>query len=264
MARTIVTYWEGSVSWLERLSLASMQAAGHKVELYTYGADQLRAQGVGVDVYDVRDILPEVPPISTYREQGRLELYSDIVRLQLMRLGRGLWCDADCVLLDQLTDSADRYTMGWVDNGKRINNAVLGIPQDSELLEIYWKAATSLPVRAPWATFRVRMKREIGILFGRDMPGRLQKMSIGPRALTYFVRQLHLEHVVSPKSRFYPLIDVEAPALVDPDDRAAMAFMRADTQVVHAWRGMLNLRGKIGEHPPASSWAGQQCTKHGV
>lgn len=264
MKRGIVTYWEGPVSWLERLSVSSMLASGHAVDLFTFDAARLRNAGLGVDVHEVRDILPDRPPITTYREQGRFELYSDIVRLALLRLGRGIWCDADCIVLNPFSEAEDQCLMGWVQEHKRINNAVLSLPPGSAILETYWNAVSDLPVRVPWATRRVRLMREAGILLGRQMPSRLQKMSIGPRALTFFVERFGLRETVSPKVRFYPLIDEEAPALVDPDDRRACSAIEARTDVVHAWRGMLNALSLIGERPPATSWAGRKCRELGI
>jgi hypothetical protein len=263
MQPVIVTYWEGRVSWLERLSFATMQAMGHRIEVFTRDVAALRAEFDGIDVFDVRDVLPDEPPATIYHEQRHFALYADIVRMALLRQSRGVWCDADCVLLRPLA-SPDSYLMGWLDEGRRINNAVLWMPNDCELIDIYWRAITDVPVRAPWATVRVRMLREIGILLGRKFPGDIEKMSIGPRALTDFVMRLGLQAHVSSKARFYPLRDSETHLLVDADDRVARSMIAPETDIVHAWHGKLKGLRALDTTPPPTSWIGQQCKAYGI
>ena len=263
MKPVIVTYWEGRVSWLERLSIATMLAMGHRVELFTRDVAQMRAELDGVEVFDVRDVLPDHPPAVLYHEQRHFALYADIVRMALLREARGVWCDADCVMLSALPPP-ETYLMGWLDEGRRINNAVLWMPRDSALMEQYWRAITRIPVRAPWATLRVRVLREFGILFGRKYPFDIEKMSIGPRALTYFVERLGLQAHASPKARFYPLRDNETHLLIDADDRVARAMIAPETEIVHAWHGKLKGLRALETAPPATSWLGQHCAAYGV
>ncbi|MDB5642989.1 MAG: hypothetical protein JWN07_2306 [Hyphomicrobiales bacterium] len=263
MKPVIVTYWEGKVSWLERLSLATMMSMGHRVELFTRDVAAMRGTLEGVEVFDVRDVLPDEAPAILYHQQKHYALYADIVRIALLRQSRGLWCDADCILLSELPQPTD-YVMGWLDNGRRINNAVLHMPSGSELLETYWRAITAIPVRAPWATPRVRVLRELSILCGNKFPRDIEEMSIGPRALTYFVERLGLQAHVAPKERFYPLRDSETHLLIDADDRVARAMIGPATEIVHAWHGKLKRLHALDATPPATSWLGQQCAAYGI
>lgn len=263
MKPVIVTFWEGRVSWLERLSFATMLEMGHQVDVFTRDPDALRREVDGVNIHDVREVLPDEAPAILYYEQRHFALYADIVRIALLRGSRGVWCDADCVLLTSVPQPTD-YLMGWLDEGRRINNAVLWMPTGSALLEAYWNAITAIPVRAPWATIRVRLLREIGILFGRKFPADIEKMSIGPRALTYFVERFGLQGHVSEKDRFYPLRDSDTHLLIDPDDRTARRMIAPSTEIVHAWHGKLKGLGALSEAPPPTSWLGQQCRKYGI
>jgi hypothetical protein len=240
-----------------------MLAMGHTVQVFTRDVATLRAALEGIDVFDVRDVLPDAPPAILYHEQKHFALYADIVRIALLRQSRGLWCDADCILLNALAPPGD-YVMGWLDEGRRINNAVLFMRRDSELLETYWQAIMAIPVRAPWATLRVRALRELSILRGHNFPRDIEEMSIGPRALTYFVERLGLQSHASPQARFYPLRDNETHLLIDPDDRAARAMIRPETEIVHAWHGKLKQLKALDAPPPASSWLGQHCTAYGI
>ncbi len=263
MKPMIVSYWEGKLSWLERLSFATMLAMGHPVQVFTRDVPPLRAALEGIDVFDVRDVLPDEAPAILYHEQKHFALYADIVRIALLRQSRGLWCDADCILLNALAQPGD-YLMGWLDEGRRINNAVLYMPSDSKLLETYWKAITAIPVRAPWATLRVRVLRELSILRGNDFPRDIEDMSIGPRALTYFVERSGLTSHASPQARFYPLRDSQTHLLIDADDRAARAMIGPQTEIVHAWHGKLKRLKALDATPPVTSWLGQQCTTYGI
>ena len=119
-------------------------------------------------------------------------------------------------------------------------------------------------MRAPWATPRVRISRELSILCGNDFPRDIEDMSIGPRALTYFVARLGLQAHASPQARFYPLRDNETHLLIAADDRAARTMIRPETEIVHAWHGKLKQLKALDALPPATSWLGQQCAAYGI
>lgn len=241
------------MSWLERLSLASMISANHKVELYTENRSEMLGSIKDIDstieVVDVRDVLRRNPVIDMYFNDGRFNLYSDIVRLALLKFGRGMWADADCIFLKNISDNSD-YIMGWSHPETRINNAVLLMPQSAPVLKSYWEAVTSSPVRVPWATNHIWLKRELEILLGYDLPRRPSKMSIGPRALTYFVHRHHLESVVSKKERFYPIDQSEAPLLIDPNSTVIEEKITSETDIIHAWRGNLATAWLLSEPRP--------------
>ncbi|HEY8578810.1 MAG TPA: hypothetical protein VIL72_02920, partial [Beijerinckiaceae bacterium] len=232
--------------------------AGHRVELFGLDAPALRREVGGLsrelEVIDLRDAVPSSPVLSLYLQKGHFSLFSDIVRLALLRGGRGVWADADCVFLRAVAP-ADGHVMGWVQVGRRVGNGVLLLPRGGAALEAYWRAVTEPPLRAPWATLHIRAKREIAILFGRAMPADPQKMSIGPRALTHFVKAHGLERFVSAPARFYPVDQGEAALLVDPDPRGAEAKIGPASDLVHAWRGNLAALGLLRDaRPPAGSW----------
>jgi hypothetical protein len=259
--RIVFTYWEGPVTWLERLSIHSMLDAGHKVVIYTCDPRTVRNHGLPAEVIDLRDAVSLPPLAFEYRKQRHFSLFADIVRLALLKRGAGIWSDADCLFQRALPDAP--ALMGWM-TPSRINNALLYLEQDSPLLHDYFDAITAVPVRVPWATGHIRIRREIGVALGIAVPRSLQRMSIGPRALTYFVRRHGLENAVAPKERFYPIVDTEAAALVDPDDGFLMSRITPATDVVHGCRGMLALHGLLDAKPPASSFAGRECSRLGV
>jgi hypothetical protein len=252
---TIVTYWQGPVGWLERLCLASIRQAGHRLEIFTTGTAELRALGIADDVHDVRDMIEPGSPERLYHEAGQLALFSDIIRLRLLRMGRGVWLDCDCLMLAPLVPEGP-HVMGWYPNG-RVGNSVLYLAPDSQLLADYYGAVTSWPILVPWATRRVRLWRQIEVLMGRKIPKNPGRMSIGPRALTYFVVKNGLKDSVLPATVFYPVAQADCLDLVDADAARTERWLRPETQIVHAWNSNLKNAGALKELPPATSYLGQ-------
>ncbi len=263
-SETVVAYWSGPVSWLERLSAASIVAAGHELRIYSHDPDDLVRQGLPVTVLDVREALGPNPMADFFRAQGIPAFYSDYVRLNLIRQAKGVWADLDFVFRQPLPTTRDTggYLFGWL-NANRINNALFAAPAQSDLVRQYWEAINTLPLRVPWATGRIRAERSLEILLGQTMPVRPRHMAIGPRALTYFVHRLGLARHARRKAAFYPLDDDDAHLLTHADDRAARERITAETVAVHAWRGKLWSTGRSAK-PPGSSWLGRQCRDFGI
>lgn len=261
MAKTAVcTFWEGPISWLERLCLASIVDAGHALTVFTFEPKLLSESALPGDIHDVRDLLPLATIADRFRERKLYSYFADIVRLAILRAGRGMWSDADCLFKSEV-GTAD-YVMGYVGND-RINNAILLTPPECPALQEYFNALTGPIFRTPWATPHRRIRRDIAILFGFKHPREVGKHSIGPRALTYFVNKHGLTKQVSNEHRFYPVPTKDARSLIHPDDRAVRTMVeRPGVEVVHAWRQALrfDLQGK----PPASSYLGQQCRKYDI
>ncbi|MCK2055522.1 MULTISPECIES: hypothetical protein [unclassified Methylobacterium] len=262
--QTVVTYWEGPVTWLERLSAASIVAAGHPLHIYSHDVAGLRRQGLPGTVIDAREGIGPNVMADLYRRRGVLAFYADYLRLSLIRDGKGVWSDLDCVFQRPLDPSSGEagYLFGWL-NRSRLNNAILSAPPNSELVARYWDAISTVPIRAPWATGHIRVKRSLELLIGKRIPVHPERLAIGPRALTYFVRQLGLEGHAQPRAVFYPLGDDDAHLLAEADDRAARARILPETVAVHAWRGKLWSIGRDAP-PPAASWLGQRCRDLGL
>lgn len=254
-----MTYWEGTVSWLERLSAASMIATGHDLQIYSHDVAGLRGQSLPGTVLDVREVLGPNPMADLYRSRKSYAFYTDYVRLSLLRKGRGIWSDLDFIYRQPLgrPEEGGGYLFGWL-NANRVNNALLFAPAESELVSRYWDAITAVPIRAPWATGHIRVKRTLEILAGRRFPIHPERLAIGPRALTYFIHQLDLSHHARAKPVFYPLDDDDAHLLTEPDDRPARARIGPETVAVHAWRGKLWSIGRDAP-PDRSSWLGQRA-----
>lgn len=261
MSKAVFTYWDGPVSWLGRACVASMQDVGHQVTIFTADPPALKDAGFGAPLADVRDALPDTSIAYRYREKGLFSYFADIARLALLKRQAGVWTDADCLFLSPLRDKTE-YIMGGTGDGK-VNNAVLLMPHDSPVLHDYLQAITAYPMKMPWATLRRRIQRYLASF--RSGEPQITHNSIGPRALTYYVRKHRLQGFVSPPQRFYPVSPSEVACLVDPDDRTARAKIElGETLIVHAWHNSLRVRRALESPPPATSFLGQQCRRLGI
>jgi hypothetical protein len=270
--KSIVSYWDGHLNWLERLCLTSARAVGHKVALYTSQVKRLRAEGVADEVHDIREIMDPGSIESLYLRSGHLQLFSDIVRLRLQKLGLGIWADCDCLFLapvgirnqeklNQLNDKApDSLLLGWYPTG-RVGNSVMYMDPKLPLLTHYYSAVTQNPLNVPWATKRVQIWRHLEIVFGRALPSNPGRMAIGPRALTHFVCKHQLQARILPASVFYPVAQADCIELVNPDDRIVRNMICGDSLMIHAWHTNLYNAGALQDLPPATSLLGQYYKK---
>jgi hypothetical protein len=261
--RKIVSYWEGEVSWLERLSVNSMVALGYDVEIYTHDRQKLVDTGLNGTIVEIDDVFSPHQLALYFRKQKAFAFYSDYIRLELMRQSKGVWVDLDCVFQKSNAPSLmkDEYVYGWCTTS-RINNGVLHLPAQSELLKTYYNALTVVPIQAPWGTPHIRVKRALEIFLGMTIPINPSRLSIGPRALTYYVKQFGLEGHARPSEFFHPFTDRETEMMISTSDIVAKRKITDDTVLVHAWRGKLWTTGRSAP-PSKSSWLGQQCIRFG-
>ena len=189
------------MGWLERLCLASVRAAGHRIELYTTDVVALRGEGLADDVFDVREVMDVGSAERLYLDGGHLPLFSDIVRLRLQKLGRGMWADCDCLFLAPVEINSSMI-LGWYPTG-RAGNSVIYLEPGAALLEDYYSSVTKVPLDVPWATRRVRLWRKLEVFVGHTLSSNPGRMAIGPRALTYFVEKHGMAEALLPASVFF-------------------------------------------------------------
>jgi hypothetical protein len=257
------TYWDGKISWLERLCLTSVRHAGFNLTVFTSTPQALRDELPDFDIVDIREVIPDTHIAYIYREQrGGLRVFSDIARLYMLLQGRGIWTDADCIFQHDVSTQAS-HMFGWI-SPKRLNNAVLYLPAQSSILNDYISSITALPLRSPWATLRVRLFRDIEILLHGNVPRDAGRSSIGPRALTYFVIKHGLQDLAVPPDVYYPVLEYQSHVLVDADDRECRSLLTHQTQIVHAWQGTLKGLGALDQNPVAGSFAASELKRIGL
>ncbi|GLQ53380.1 hypothetical protein [Devosia nitrariae] len=258
---TIVTFWHGPLSWLERLSVASFVRQGHRVEVYAY--EPVVGLPEGVMVRDAGTILPR-EALVFYKDHGTPAVFSDRFRLELMRAGRGVWADLDVYCVRPIADPP-AYLFGYERDGS-VNNAVLLIPAEApllaDLLEVFERGGKRLvePHLPPFRRIEVAVRRMLGFTVA---PHQMQFGATGPFALTYHIRRHGLEPLVQPRDVFYPLAYEDVPKLMHPGSRLDAVGDR--TLAVHIWRSQLTDRGRAAMPPPAPGSAlARLCEVEGV
>ncbi|MDQ1209805.1 hypothetical protein QE380_002728 [Acinetobacter baylyi] len=195
--------WIGKkLGLISRSCLQSFVMRGHKVHLHTY--DEIEDIPSGVVRVDANIIIPS-KKIIKHNETGSYALFSDIFRYELMRNVEGIYVDCDVYCLKPLTIPEHGYLLGFEDDNW-INGAVLKIPKDSELLSSLLAAAYDPKFIPPWYSsskqFKLKTKKILGIgTTIADMPWGV----IGPKAITYFVREYNKTDVIQPIDIFYPV-----------------------------------------------------------
>lgn len=248
------SYWQGPVTWMERLSCASAAAAGYDVTVFSYAPADLRAAGLGVHVEDARDVF-EASCLAGINDRVP-DHFSDWFRVEGLRQSLGVWFDLDMVLLRHL--GSEPRLMAW-ERPQSICGAVLFLPPDCHVLADYVTFCRKRPVTyAPsWYPLHTRLrmhwKRAEKWLTGKAPP----RLHYGPPALTHFVRANRLESCVLPQEIYYPFSPMsldEMRVLVDGD--AVVGHLHETTRAVHLWRSLYKRVNGMAL-PPGDSWLGR-------
>jgi hypothetical protein len=99
---TINTLWFGNhLGYLERLSIASFLANGHKVNVFSYQPEILHGVPEGVDLRNAREVMDDPKRVRLF--DGKLKaLGSDFFRYEVFAKNLGYWADLDVILLKRL------------------------------------------------------------------------------------------------------------------------------------------------------------------
>ncbi len=258
----IVSFWHGPLSWLEQLSVSSFLRHGHGIEIYSY--DPLEGLPAGAILRDAAEILPR-DQLTFYKGKGTPGVFSDRFRLCLLQQGRGLYSDLDVYCLKPLNGLPD-YVMGF-ENVRSVNNAVLRMPSQSPLLNDLLAVfnRNKRPLLEPHLPLGRRLEVAARRLVGDPVhPENMQFGATGPFALTHYLRQYDLMHLVQPAPVFYPIPYNDIPALMQPGSDIEAAI-RSETLAVHIWRSQLTRRGRAGMPlPERDSALWRLCKQDGI
>lgn len=258
---TIVSFWHGPLGYLERLCLTSFVVQGHTVELYAYDRPENLPEGV---VFKDADAIIGRDRIFFYKGDRTPAVFADLFRIELLLQDRGIWVDCDVYCVRPFADTP-AYLFGFDSEPNwrnvwtaQINNAVLGMPADSALVNamrgIFEPGA--IPPGLPfWRRAEVAVRRALG----EDLPiHHMQFGATGPSPLGHFVRKLGLIDLVQPRDVFYPLAYDDAARLLEKgSDIATLTTER--TLAVHIWNSALTARhSKTRRDPEPGSFLDRQ------
>jgi hypothetical protein len=257
---TIVSFWHGPLTWLEALCISSFVRQGHKVDIYGY--DKIDALPDGAQWRDASDILP-IEELVFYKGIGTPAVFSDRFRLELLRLGLGVYSDLDIYCIAPISKIGD-YLMAW-ETPKSINNAVLYIPPDAILLDdligVFTDKSFLLPYLPPIRRLEVAIRR----LNGDPLPPEnMQFGATGPMPLTYFVKKNGLLGQVRTATTFYPVPYNDIPLLMSTNLDIA-SYIQPETLGIHLWRSQLTDRGRVQlKRPPHGSAMATLCAAENI
>lgn len=247
MPQQILSLWiGGELGTIERLSLRSFVAHGHPVALYSYGA----VKGVpgGVEQRDAATVMPRDMAMALRYANGSYALFANMFRLELQRLGLGLWVDVDVVAMREL-DLDGPFVVGR-ESDRFLNNAVLKLSPDSPVLRDWLAVAASGRV-PPWLPFHRAPGAWVRQAFGQAIhPSELPFGTFGPKTITALAARHGLTGEAQPEPVFYPLHPRDAERLYDPTLTLG-SIVTGATRTIHLWNEKLGALKKTA--PPAGS-----------
>lgn len=176
--------------------LRSFLRTGHRVVLHTYGP--VEDAPAGVELSDAGKLFP-FDNVRLHKPSRSYSTAANLIRYEIQARGLGLYVDCD-VYCYRPMPAREGYIFGW-ESDQTINNAVLQLPP-GPLLE----AMRSTGKRGwvpPWGHPAQQLLRRLHAPF-RTIYDRGFGYS-GPKALSWYARELGLDHLAEPPDVFYPV-----------------------------------------------------------
>lgn len=252
----VFSYWDGPVTWMERLCIHSLLNTGHDLTLFTSDPGALRSSGLPCVVYDAREVLIDAS-LDDIRKNA-VAHFTDHFRLAGLSQQRGAWVDLDLVFLKKLSQSP--YLMGWEKPGS-VCNAVLRLPHDSDILTDYITicAQRPLPLNMPWTPWRKALKRRIKRVT-RAIQGKPAPMLLlGPDTLSFLVNKHNLQSAVQSTATYYPVLFGRTEARKFATPGYVESHITPDTVAVHLWRS--SFRKIYGSECPRTGWVADRAAE---
>lgn len=264
---TIGSLWIGDeLSWLERASIQSFLNLGHTYRLYAYAPVSNLPEGVVP--CDAREIW-DTDRIAHYSKAGSPALHADIFRVMMARQTGHVWADTDIIALRPFTNDIAWYIGHEREDRVELGNAILGMPQGSQTLELLHEFLTDPTPIPPWVS--PRQRREMQERAAADPDATVQDMAwgtYGPQALTYFAQTTGEIVNAQAPAAFFPVAFQDRKVLIQPDKRDMLdaLFRRQRSMCVHLYSRWMRkaCARRPGGFPPQQSWIGQWCEAHGV
>lgn len=262
--REVGTLWiGGALSWLEQLCLKSFVDAGQRITLFSYAAIPNVPEGVirrdGAEILPTGDFLK-------YEKKDSYALFADLFRLHMIRRCPGMiWVDTD-IYCHRPLDYDDDHVLGVeLPDSPRVNNAVLGLPADSPVLDAMLAFTEDRFPIPPFLKPALQQEYRAARDAGAPVHVSRQPWGVwGPLMLSHFVRDFGLADRVQPLDAFYP---VPFPDRLKLLRRAAVteALLTARTTGLHLWASNKRELGLRHEGlPPEGSFLDRLVRRHGI
>lgn len=266
MARTreVGTLWiGGALSWMEQLCLKSFVDKGQKITLFSY--EDIPNVPDGVIRRDGREII-DTDDFIKYEQKNSFALFADWFRLHMIHQNPGMiWIDTD-VYCHQPMDYESDYVFGFELPGEhRVNNAVLGLPAESDMLAQMLAFTEDRNSIAPFLPKGRQARMRKLAAEGKPQHITAQPWGVwGPLMITYYVHALGLQEHVKPLNAFYPITFRDRLKFLR---RTAVArgLITDETTALHLWASNKRQLGNLHHGlPPDGSYLDHLVKKHGI
>ena len=266
MARTreVGTLWIGGpLSWMEQLCLKSFVDQGQKITLFSY--EDIPNVPDGVIRRDGREII-DTDDFIKYEKKNSFALFADWFRLHMIQQCPSMiWIDTD-VYCHRPMDYDSDYVFGYELPGEhRVNNAVLGMPRDSEILRQMIEFTEDRFSIAPFLPKKRQQTMQRMAKRGKPVHITEQPWGVwGPMMVTHYVHELGLEEHVQPLNAFYPITFRERHKFMHRAE-LAKGLITEETTALHLWAS--NKRQLGDNHDglaPKGSYLERLIKAHGV
>ena len=266
MARTreVGTLWIGGpLSWMEQLCLKSFVDQGQKITLFSY--EDIPNVPDGVIRRDGREII-DTDDFIKYEKKNSFALFADWFRLHMIQQCPSMiWIDTD-VYCHRPMDYDSDYVFGYELPGEhRVNNAVLGMPRDSEILRQMIEFTEDRFSIAPFLPKKRQQTMQRMAKRGKPVHITEQPWGVwGPMMVTHYVHELGLEEHVQPLNAFYPITFRERHKFMRRAE-LAKGLITEETTALHLWAS--NKRQLGDNHDglaPKGSYLERLIKAHGV
>ena len=262
--REVGTLWIGGpLSWMERLCLKSFVDQGQRITLFSY--DDIPNVPAGVIRRDGREII-DTDDFIKYEQKNSFALFADWFRLHMIHQNPGMiWVDTDVYCHRPMTYDSD-YVFGFELPGEhRVNNAILGLPADSALLEHMLAFTDDRYAVPPFLPPKRQESMRKAAAKGAPVHVSQQPWGVwGPLMVTHFVHKLGLEDKVQPLNAFYPITFRERLKFLRPA-HVAEGLVTDETTALHLWASNKRQLGNIHNGlPPAGSYLDRLVKRHGI
>ena len=262
--REVGTLWiGGALSWMEQLCLKSFVDAGQQITLFSY--EDIPNVPEGVIRRDGREII-DTDDFIKYEKKDSFALFADWFRIHMIAQCPGMiWVDTDVYCWQPMTYDSD-YVMGYeLPGAKRVNNAVLGLPADSEILRDIIGFMDDRYAIAPFLKPKLRAEYEAAAQAGNPVHVSAQPWGVwGPMMITHFVAKHALHDRVQPLDAFYPVPFPDRIKMLRDAARVEAELTDATT-ALHLWASNKRELGlRFNGVPPVGSFLDKLLKKHGI
>jgi hypothetical protein len=262
--RQVGTLWIGGpLSWMEQLCLKSFVDKGQKITLFSYEDIPNVPEGVirrnGREIIDTEDFIK-------YEKKDSYALFADLFRLHMIQQCPSMiWIDTDVYCHQPMTYDVD-FVFGYELPGEhRVNNAILGLPANSEMLRQMIEFTDD---RFSIAPFLPRQRQEkLRQMAAKGKPVHISEQSWGvwgPMMITHYVHHMKLQKHVMPLDAFYPITFPERTQFMQRADKAE-GMITNDTTALHLWASNKRQLGKFHDGlPPKGSYLERLVKLHDI